>query len=296
MADDQNESQTYNRNRRSSFAGQTFADLFGTGRPSMARGQTTGENSPPPQQSAAGPISQAAAQAQRRRMSLTTLGLSGSPNSSSPFGSYRGRRDSLASANTDESAIAEDDSPTQKMEDQATPTTPFARRTSFGAKALRDRMGSFNGGGGGGGGSAANGQNGTSRSPPAVTSPSTSKKSPHGTISNARGLSFATPLSVTVDTSLHFRRHSLLTSVSASGEGFNWSDNFRTRAERGSIVGTSPSAPSGMAMGNAGGGHARAKSVAVMEPPPAAAMPPPKESKKPDHFQERILKGDFYMD
>jgi hypothetical protein len=33
-----------------------------------------------------------------------------------------------------------------------------------------------------------------------------------------------------------------------------------------------------------------------MDPPPAAAMPKPKEQKRPDHFQERILKGDFYMD
>ena len=72
-----------------------------------------------------GPISQAAAQAQQRRMSLTTLGLSGSPGQTSPFGSYRGRRGSI-SASTDESAIAEDDNETQK-EDTGTSPTPFAR-------------------------------------------------------------------------------------------------------------------------------------------------------------------------
>ena len=37
----------------------------------------------------------------------------------------------------------------------------------------------------------------------------------------------------------------------------------------------------------------RAKSVATMEPP---VREMPKEQKRPDHFQERILKGDFYMD
>lgn len=39
----------------------------------------------------------------------------------------------------------------------------------------------------------------------------------------------------------------------------------------------------------------RSKSVAVMEPP-VREMPKPKEQVRPDHFQERILKGDFYMD
>ncbi|KAK5187986.1 hypothetical protein LTR16_009015 [Cryomyces antarcticus] len=69
------------------------------------------------------------------------------------------------------------------------------------------------------------------------------------------------------------------------GEGFNWSENLRNRAERSSIAGvsTGPSPPS----------HQRAKSVAVMEPP---VREMPKVANVPDHFQERILKGDFYMD
>ena len=254
------------------------------------RGQSE-NNSPPPQQNMPGPISQAAAQAQQRRMSLTTLGLSGSPNNStSPFGSYRGRRGSV-SASTDESAIAEDDSPTQN-ENSGTPSSPFARRTSFaGAKALRDRMGSIGGGGGGN-----TGQNGT-RSPPA---PNNNKAPQNGTISSkGRGLSFTQPfapqLTLTIPPpSPHFRRMSLLTSLSApgpSGEGFNWSDNFRNRAERTSSI----AGPGAMPVGGQSA-HGRAKSVATMEPPPAAAMPAPKEQKRPDHFQERILKGDFYMD
>lgn len=76
-----------------------------------------------------------------------------------------------------------------------------------------------------------------------------------------------------------------------SSEGFNWSDNFRNRAERTSIA-----AQGGVGVPLAGGAHNRSKSVAVMDPPPAAAIPKPKEQKRPDHFQERILKGDFYMD
>ena len=39
--------------------------------------------------------------------------------------------------------------------------------------------------------------------------------------------------------------------------------------------------------------HQRAASVAAVEPPVKEI---PKASKAPDHFQERILKGDFYMD
>ena len=174
------------RARRSSFAGQTFADLFAaSNRPSYPRGGSYESNSPPPNanpttppsnpsaQQMPGPISQAAANANRRRLSLTTLGLSGSPNGTSPFGSLRGHRDSLGSssggsASIDESAIAEDDvMPVRERDPNNTPASPFARRSSFGAKALRDRMGSFSGAGGGGGGSppASNG-----RSPPPAKS------------------------------------------------------------------------------------------------------------------------------
>jgi hypothetical protein len=42
----------------------------------------------------------------------------------------------------------------------------------------------------------------------------------------------------------------------------------------------------------AGTAHQRAKSVTIMEPP-AREMPKPQV---PDAMQERILKGDFYMD
>jgi len=150
------------RQRRSSFAGQTFAELFSSHRPSVQR---DGNNSPPAH--ASGPITQAAAEAQRRRLSLTTLGLSGSPGSS-PFGSYRGlgRRGSIGSDNSgsiDESAI--EDEWVRDPNTSSTPVTPFARRVSFGARAMRDIRNSLGGGGGGG----AVGQNGT-KSPPRASS------------------------------------------------------------------------------------------------------------------------------
>ena len=252
----------------------------------------TGENSPPTQQ-LPGPISQAAAQAhQRRRLSLTTLGLSGSPNQTSPFGSFRGRNDSIGSANSgsiDESAIAEDDGAVAQANNGSAPNTPFARRTSFGAKALRDiRTNSFGGGGGGGPGSP--GQNGT-RSPPA-----SSKAAQNGTISSreskGRGLSLApAPHSPSSPESCRVGDCMLTSLVTGSNEGFNWSDNFRNRAERTSIA-----AQGAVGAPLSANNHSRAKSVAVMEPPPVAQIPKPKETKRPDHFQERILKGDFYMD
>lgn len=79
-----------------------------------------------------------------------------------------------------------------------------------------------------------------------------------------------------------------------TGEGFSWSENMRTRAERTSMqfgnAGSSVPAGGGGIFG--GGTHQRAQSVTTM-PQPAQEMPKPKA---PDHFQERILKGDFYMD
>ena len=288
--------------RRSSFAGQTFADLFGTGRSSVSRTSTESTSPPQATQQLAGPISQAAVQAQRRRMSITSLGLSGSPNSStSPFNSMRGgRRDSIGSANSgsvDESAIAEDDAAPARDPNN----TPFTRRTSFGARALRDIRTTSSGGGGGGGPPGSPGQNGT-RSP--TTASRKAATAQNGTISSrdtkGRGLSLAPD-------SVSHRRRTVSSSFSrltltprspsgSSGGGFNWSDNLRTRAERSSVANQGVNPFGGVGQAGSTGNHSRAKSVAVMEPPPAAEMPKPKEQKRPDHFQERILKGDFYMD
>lgn len=61
---------------------------------------------------------------------------------------------------------------------------------------------------------------------------------------------------------------------------------MRTRAERHASISSAPGRVSPPV-------HQRAKSVATMEPP---IREMPKTAKAPDAFQERILKGDFYMD
>ena len=114
--------------RRSSIAGQ-FVDLFGS-RPANA-GSTAGSTAPSTQP---GPITSAAAQAQQRRLSLTTVGLSGSPNQTSPFGSVRSRGDSFSSSNSG----TVEESPFEEGDAASVPTTPFARRMSFGAQAMRN--------------------------------------------------------------------------------------------------------------------------------------------------------------
>ncbi|EME39522.1 hypothetical protein DOTSEDRAFT_75247 [Dothistroma septosporum NZE10] len=263
--------------RRSSFAGETFANLFGGHRGSVSRSTGTrdpnitnnGDSQQHSTSSYPGSITSAAAQAQRRRLSLTTLGLSGSPNSTSPFGSYNSRRDSYATTggdSIDESAI--EDEPAGS---NPTPQTPFARRMSFGAKALQSVRT------GGGNTPPGNGQNG-GQNPTSASSNGTQQgtlqSKTNGTISSrdAKGR--------------------------GSSEGFDWSENFRTRAQRGSIVGGMSGLGGGPVSGSAGSprsGHGRAASVAVMEPP-GRDLPKPKEQVRPDHFQERILKGDFYMD
>lgn len=221
MANSNNESNspaadTTNRPRRGSITSQTFNNLFGRSN------STSGGPTPV----FPGPITTAAAQDQRRRMSIATLGLSGtSPTQSSPF-TFGGRRGSVSTAGSDsidENAI-DDDEPAR-----SNPTTPFARRMSFGAQALRSARG------GGSPGSAAEG-------------------------------------------------------------GFNWGDQFRSRAESAVSQNQRPSFSS-PSFAKANSAHERTKSVSEMSAPPATVAPAPKPApRKPDAFQERILKGDFYMD
>lgn len=112
--------------RRASFSpGQKLSELLG-------RSPTSGGPHLYPS-----PIATAAANAQaqqRRRMSITSLGLPGSPTQSSTFSQARARQDSLSSGcSIDENAV--DDS---EAAPNGSPTSPFARRMSFGARALRD--------------------------------------------------------------------------------------------------------------------------------------------------------------
>jgi hypothetical protein len=86
--------------------------------------------------------------------------------------------------------------------------------------------------------------------------------------------------------------HELTSLLSNSGEGYNFAENLRSRAERTSISGAHPMY-SVQAQQQQLQQHQRAKSVTIMEPP---AREMPKQPRVPDAMQERILKGDFYMD
>lgn len=203
-------------NRRSSFAGQALAEIFGVSRARSSFEGTNAANQSTPVNQYPGSVASAAAQAQKRRMSVTAA-----------VPSLNGKRsDSVSSANSgfiDESAV-EDGEPLS----QSSPTTPFARRMSFGARALRDvRTGSTPAGASGGNVATSNGES-----------------------------------------------------------GYNWADSFRNRAERRSSIASSGGGSPNLS-------HVRAKSVAVMQPPPVKEV---RQPNVPDHFQERILKGDFYMD
>lgn len=210
---------TRDRDRRASFSpGQALTNLFGR---SPTRANTTS--------GFPGPIATAAAanaQQHGRRMSISTLGLSGSPTQTSPFATGAPRRESVssagaASANTDESAIEDGDSPV------TAPNSPLARRMSYGARALRDVRGGYGAGGN-----------------------------------------------------------------SVNGEGFNWSDSLRSRAQRASTA-------SAMPPNNVASVAAPAPTEVTASNATATVVPPrnmPKAPPVPDHFQERILKGDFYMD
>jgi hypothetical protein len=134
---------------------------------------------------------------------------------------------------------------------------------SFGAKAMRDiRAG---GGANGNGNGNVNGR--------ASVSSTTSNTPPPSAMSQR---SSAAP-----------KKHNNSPTLK-SREGFDFAENLRARAERSSI-----SSVSGM-QGFSQGQHHRAKSITAMESLPKPELP--KAKKAPDAFQERILKGDFYMD
>ncbi|TDZ13012.1 hypothetical protein C8034_v007689 [Colletotrichum sidae] len=207
------------RQRRGSVTQQAIAGLF------RSNSTSTG---------AAFPIG--TADAQRRRLSVSTgLGLTGtSPTGSNAFNSLRrGSLSTNSNDSIDENAVDEEEMPANA---RTAPTTPFTRRMSFGAQAMRNLR---TGGG----------------------------------------------------------------SPGSNDQGFNWSEQLRSRAES-SVQGQRPSFSFGSGLSsspprNSGINHDRTKSVPDMPAPPAqaAAMKPKApERPKPDAFQERILKGDFYMD
>jgi hypothetical protein len=234
---------------------------------------------------------------QRRRLSITTLGLPGtSPTttgavSGSPFlGLRRGSISTNNSDAIDENAV-EDDEPTSA---RTAPTTPFTRHMSFGTNAMRNlRMPP---------GASPGGSNGRPSPPLRRSSGVRGPPSPPTNAASSAGMTWNKTSQASIATSP--RVPSDLISA-RSDQGFNWPEQLRSRAES-IAAGARPtvSYATSPPRGNAGAGaasmqssgprHDRAKSVSDMPAPPAQTPKP--RPQKPDHFQERILKGDFYMD
>ena len=228
---------------------------------------------------------------QRRRLSISTMGLSGtSPTAvNTPFTLRRGSI-STNSDSIDENAI-DDEEPASA---RTAPTTPFTRRMSFGTQAMRNlRMPT---------GTSPGGSNGRP-SPPLRRTSGRGPPTPPTAMSSSTGMTWNKTYSQASNATSQ-RAPSDLKSARSDQQGFNWSEQLRSRAEsiasgsRPSVsYATSPPRPS---VGSAapvptpGPRHDRAKSVSDMPAPPAQAPKP--RPQKPDAFQERILKGDFYMD
>ncbi|KAH8199113.1 hypothetical protein TruAng_006699 [Truncatella angustata] len=290
MSNDRDHSPTSTgpRERRGSVTTAAFSSLF-----QRSNSSSAGSNGVQPLNSSA------AARDPHRRLSVTTLGLSGAAGPASATGAFGGiRRGSISTNNSDsidENAI-DDDEPSART----APTTPFVRRMSFGANALR-----------------------SVRSPPAGTSPGSSgrpapdqPRRPSGGITRtppSGSATFTAPAATATaggrrtsmaqaSTTLPARSPSDVLSATRTDQGFNWSEQLRSRAES-SVSGMRPSFSGLSAAGSPPrpgiAYHDRAKSVSEMPAPPqqaAAIKPKQPEQRKPDAMQERILKGDFYMD
>jgi len=276
------------RPRRGSVTSAAFTNLF-----QRSNSTSTGTSAFP------GPITTAAMNDQRRRLSVSTVGLSGtSPTNghSATLGLRRGSMSTNNSDSIDENAVEEDDGRTG-------PTTPFTRRMSFGAQAMRNLRGS----------GTSPGTNGRPapptrrRSSGLPTPPESDESSP-----SAWQSLFPTSQASSANDP---RYPSDTSSVARTDQGFNWSEQLRSRAESSVAAGSRPSfsfasgfagspprgngAPGLAAGGNpaTGAHHDRPRSVSDLPAPPAQAPKPRADPRpKPDHFQERILKGDFYMD
>ncbi|KFH42304.1 hypothetical protein ACRE_069750 [Hapsidospora chrysogenum ATCC 11550] len=276
------------RRRRGSITQAALSNLFQRGPPSSATGPPfSGQPIPP------------VADPQRRRLSVTTLGLSGtSPSGATALGIRRGSMstNSNNSDSIDENVIEDEDGA------RTAPTTPFTRRMSFGTSAMRGYRP---------GGSPGNGNNDPISPPPPPAQLGRRHSQHRGPIAQTQGTS--------VTAALAGRRASVgmtspplpqaskiknprTPSDNASRpdqQGFNWPEQLRSRAESNVAGGARPSfhlasSPPRPAAPH----HDRAKSVSDMPQPPreVPTAKPVQERPKPDPFQERILKGDFYMD
>jgi len=191
----------------------------------------------------------------------------------------------------DENAIEDDDAP-----GRGNSTSPFARRMSFGAQALRTVRGS-----GGGGSPNTSGRTPiytTAQEPSLASIPSGPRSSRVGSISQGGGVN--SPNNAGNQASMYSRPRTIsdYSSVRPAEGSFNWGEQVRSRAESSVSQGQRPSFSTSPGFSKASSIHDRTKSVSEMPAPPVAvSAPAPRPApKKPDAFQERILKGDFYMD
>lgn len=115
----------YSHSRRGSLGPGTLTDFFST-----SRAPTTSAYP--------GPITSAAAQANRRRMSMSNASGTSPPRVQTNMSMRRGSISSVSSASSavDESAIEEGEA--NAGSPPSLGSSPFARRLSFGARALRD--------------------------------------------------------------------------------------------------------------------------------------------------------------
>lgn len=258
--------------RRSSITQAALSNLF-------SRGPSANTCSFP------GPVSEA----QRRRLSVTTIGLSAAPPASS--GTLGIRRGSMStnSDSIDENAVEDDDLPAGSA--RTTPTTPYVRHMSFGASAMRGYRP---------GGSPGNCNAPASPPPSCMAHRPSGRSSSLAAALSAAGRPPGTAMSSASPHQASNTKHPRASSDNipsrADQQGFNWSEQLRSRAES-SVSGARPSFSLASSPPR-GPSHDRAKSVSDMPQPPAQAssVKPKPEVQKPDAFQERILKGDFYMD
>ncbi|KAI0391127.1 hypothetical protein F5Y17DRAFT_24578 [Xylariaceae sp. FL0594] len=275
MSNDNNNNRQSNE-RRGSVTSAAFSNLF-------QRSNSTSANNAANGSGRRSSVSAVAAQDQRRRLSINTLGLSGAspPSATTPFGLRRGSISTNNSDSIDECAVDDDEPP------KVVPTSPFVRRTSFGAQAMRNIR-------------AGQASPGSGTPPQAMrrTSAAFAHPPPSSGVPSISMISRRMSTSQASNTSPARAPSDMLPA--RSDNGYNWAEQLRYRAEstvtgqRPSVSSVAPPAPPPR-----GSQHDRARSVSDMPAPPRqpeVMKPKQPERPKPDHMQERILKGDFYMD
>lgn len=278
MSDDNNPTEN-NANtshaRRGSFTQNTFNAIFG-GRSNSIAGQPNSASTaafPTPVNTAHG-----------RRMSITTLGLSGvSPTQ--PSNMFLGRRASVSTAGSDsidESAIEDDEGPTGR----SLPATPYVRRLSFGAQAL------FNSRQPGGVSPGTAGRSPSTPKQPLETIDS-GPRSKEALAAYARKASVSQIPQASKST---LARQSSDFSSNRPGEGLNWGEQFRSRAESTVTRPSFSTSPNASLHRSHSSVQERKKSVDMPAPPAAMPEAPRRPSivmRRPDDVGERMLRGEF---